>query len=78
MPVHLAKNINTPRSDAEPRLSADGAALYFSSERTIAQTFPRARADAETAMAAANLCNNGQYNIWSVPMAELRDRGRQR
>lgn len=71
VPVHLGKSINTPQSDAEPRLSADGATLYFSSERLIAQSFPRARADAEAAMAAADRWNNGQYNVWSVPMADV-------
>lgn len=71
VPVHLGKSINTPQSDAEPRLSADGATLYFSSERTIAQSFPRTRADADVAMTAADRWNNGQYNVWSVPMADV-------
>lgn len=71
VPVHLGKSLNTRQSDAEPRLSADGATLYFSSERLIAQSFPRSRADAAVAMSAADRWNNGQYNVWKVPMADI-------
>ena len=74
VPVHLGTGINTAKSDAEPRISADGSTLYFSSERLVEQSFPRSRADAEAAMAAADRWNNGQYNIWTVPMADLFDR----
>ena len=74
VPIRLGASINTTKSDAEPRISADGSTLYFSSERIVEQQFPRSRADAEAAMAAADRWNNGQYNIWSVSMTDLFER----
>lgn len=71
VPVHIGKDINTPKSDAEPRLSQDGKTLYFASERLLPQHFPRTRTDAAVEMAAADKWNNGQYNIWSVPMSAI-------
>lgn len=70
-PVHLGGDVNSPGSDAEPRLSPDLETLYFSSERLAMQTFPRSSADAQRDVHAAASWNNGLYNIWSVPLKRL-------
>ncbi|MGM9484847.1 hypothetical protein ACS5PN_26880 [Roseateles sp. NT4] len=57
VPRHLGTVINSPGSDAEPRLSPDEKTLYFSSDRRK----PKLIAD----------WNNGNYNIWRVPMEPL-------
>lgn len=40
-PVHMGTEINSPGSDAEPRLSPNGKTVYFSSERVMPIAFPR-------------------------------------
>ncbi len=57
-PQHLGERINSAGSDAEPRLSADGRTLYFSSERL----------DGGAGSAA---WNNGKYNIWQTALPPL-------
>lgn len=56
LPVHLGDKVNAEGSDAEPRLSADGRVLYFSSERMA----PGVEAP----------WNNGKYNIWRVALTD--------
>lgn len=68
-PVHMGTIVNSPGSDAEPRLSPDEQTLYFSSERLVPSHFPRTRQQAERDNAAASVWNNGQYNIWKTPLA---------
>jgi hypothetical protein len=60
-PIHLGDVINSPGSDAEPRLSRDLKTLYFSSERV-------AKGMSEE---ANKTWNNGKYNIWWVPVSAL-------
>ena len=68
-PVHLGDTINSPLSDAEPRLSPDGKTLYFSSERTVPVQFPRTAAQAADDAKRMETWDNGNYNIWQVPLA---------
>lgn len=75
-PVHLGNDVNTPRSDAEPRLSADGRTLYFSSERMVSVQFPRTPEQAAVDVARMQSWDNGNYNIWQVPLAPLLARAR--
>ena len=75
-PIHLGNDINTPGSDAEPRLSPDGGTLYFSSERMVPVRFPRTAAEAEKDVDRMQSWDNGQYNIWEVPLAPLIARAR--
>jgi len=70
-PVHLGTEINTPGSDAEPRLSPDLQTLYFSSERTVPIAYPRSLTQARADLERLQTWDNGQYNIWSVPMAAV-------
>lgn len=70
-PVHLGDTINTPKSDAEPRLSPDGRTLYFSSERTVPVEFPRSAANASADLARMQAWDNGNYNIWWVPLVSI-------
>lgn len=67
-PVWLGDVVNSPGSDAEPRLGPDRATLYFSSERTVPVTFPRSRPQAVADQKRMDAWDNGNYNIWSVPL----------
>ncbi|HXS92182.1 MAG TPA: hypothetical protein VN705_22685 [Steroidobacteraceae bacterium] len=71
-PSHLGEELNTAGSDAEPRLSPDLKTLYFSSERTVPISYPRSRDQAREDLERIQLWDNGQYNIWSVPVAAVR------
>jgi WD40-like Beta Propeller Repeat len=69
-PVHLGE-LNSSGSDAEPRLSSDLKTLYFSSERVIPVTYPRSAAQARKDIERIHDWDNGQYNIWSLPMSAV-------
>lgn len=77
-PIPLGDDVNSPGSDAEPRLAPDGQHLYFSSERTEPVVYPRTRQQAERDLARMNDWDNGNYNIWQVPLQPLLERARQR
>ena len=47
------------------------ATLYFSSERTTRVTYPRSLAQAEKDLQRMQAWDNGQYNIWQVPLAAI-------
>lgn len=68
-PRHLGDEVNAVGSDAEPRLGPDHRTLYFSSERTVPVTFPRAHEDAVRDLARIQAWDNGQYNIWRTSLA---------
>jgi hypothetical protein len=70
-PSHLGTQINSPGSDAEPRLSPDLRTLYFSSERTQPISYPRSSDQARADLERIQMWDNGQYNIWSVPLTAL-------
>jgi hypothetical protein len=70
-PSHLGVELNTAGSDAEPRLSPDLRTLYFSSERTMPINYPRSRDRARDDLERIQSWDNGQYNIWYVPVAAL-------
>jgi WD40 repeat protein len=70
-PSHLGVELNSPGSDAEPRLSPDLQTLYFSSERTVPIGYPRSHEQAREDLQRIQSWDNGQYNIWYVPVAAL-------
>ena len=70
-PIHLGDTINTPGSDAEPRLSPDQQTLYFSSERTTLVTYPRTLSQAAKDLERMHVWDNGQYHIWRAPLGPL-------
>lgn len=70
-PIHLGNDINTSKSDAEPRLAPDGQTLYFSSERVVQVQFPRTPEQAASDVARMQSWDNGNYNIWQVPLSQL-------
>jgi Tol biopolymer transport system component len=77
-PIHLGNDVNTPKSDAEPRLAPDGDTLYFSSERVVPVQFPRTPEQAGKDVARMQSWDNGNYNIWQVPLAPLLERARRK
>ena len=68
-PVHLGTEINSPGSDAEPRLSPDLKTVYFSSTRTMPITFPRTLEFANRDLERIEEWDNGNYNIWQFSLA---------
>ena len=65
-------DVNSSGSDAEARLSPDLGVLYFSSDRVMPVAFPRVRDQAVRDSARMQEWDNGNYNIWSMPLAILR------
>jgi len=67
-PIWMGDTVNSRGSDAEPRLSQDLKTLYFSSERTMPITYPRSLEQAKTDLARLQSWDNGNYNIWTIPL----------
>jgi hypothetical protein len=72
-PQSLGDPVNSAGSDAEARLSPDHRTLYFSSERVVPVSYPRDHARAVADSARMLEWDNGNYNIWSVPLASWLD-----
>ena len=72
-PIWMGDVVNSPGSDAEPRLSPDLKTLYFSSERLVPIAYPRSPAQARADLARMQAWDNGNYNIWSVPLGPWLD-----
>ena len=72
-PVWMGDTINSPGSDAEPRLSPDLKTLYFSSERTMPISYPRSLEQAKSDLARLQSWDNGNYNIWAMPLRPWMD-----
>lgn len=69
MPLHYrGEGENGSNNDNEPRIARDGKTLYFSSDRSLKTTFPRTRAQAEVDLHRIDAWDNGNANIWSVPL----------
>jgi Tol biopolymer transport system component len=64
--------VNSVGSDAEARLAPDLSTLYFSSDRVVPVSYPRSRDRAERDSARMQAWDNGNYNVWSMPLALLR------
>lgn len=69
-PIHMGVEINSPKSDAEPRLSPDGKTVYFSSERVTEIAFPRTIDSANRDLKRIREWDNGNYNIWQFTLAD--------
>jgi WD40-like Beta Propeller Repeat len=67
-PKYLGDKINSPTSDAEPRLGPDRHTLYFSSDRVSPTPQPIPPGDA-TKVLREMTWNNGLYNIWSIDLS---------
>ncbi|MEP6619165.1 MAG: hypothetical protein ABJE47_07620 [bacterium] len=72
-PVDLGDSVNGPDDTNEARLSPDHRTLYFSGTRTTPIRFPRTRAQAAADLARIESWDNGNLNIWSVPLATWLD-----
>jgi Tol biopolymer transport system component len=66
-PVYLGDKINSPTSDAEPRLGPDRHTLYFSSERLSPSPQPIPTGQSAKILREINW-NNGLYNIWMIDL----------
>jgi Tol biopolymer transport system component len=70
-PIYLGDSINSPQSDAEPRLSPDNQTLYFSSDRIVSVPKPIPAGKGMELLREMTSWNNGQYNIWMVDLAKV-------
>lgn len=70
-PIYLGDSINSPLSDAEPRLSPDNQTLYFSSERVAPVAKPILAGSGKDVLLEMTTWNNGLYNIWMVDLAQV-------
>ena len=60
---------NGSSNDNEPEFSPDRQTLFFSSDRTLRSVFPRTREQAETDLARIESWDNGNTNVWTLPLA---------
>jgi WD40-like Beta Propeller Repeat len=74
-PVYLGDKINSPTSDAEPRLGPDHHTLYFSSERLSPTPQPIPTGQSPRILREINW-NNGLYNIWMIDLAPWLTQGK--
>jgi len=70
-PIYLGDDVNSPSSDAEPRLSPDQHVLYFSSDRVIPVKKPIPAEFSRRVLDDMNSWNNGLYNIWYVDLQAI-------
>jgi Tol biopolymer transport system component len=70
-PIYLGDSINSPQSDAEPRLSPDNQTLYFSSDRIVPVPKPIPAGKGMEVLREITSWNKGQYNIWMVDLAKV-------
>jgi Tol biopolymer transport system component len=70
-PIYLGDSINSPQSDAEPRLSPDNHTLYFSSDRIVPVPKPIPAGKGMEVLREITSWNKGQYNIWTVDLAQV-------
>ena len=70
-PSYLGDSINSPQSDAEPRLSPDNRTLYFSSDRVVPVPKPVPPGKDAQVLREMTGWNNGLYNIWMVDLVQV-------
>ncbi len=56
-------------TDDEPHLGADHRTVYFSSDRSAVVHFPRSHEQAQQDLERLELWDNGNSNVWSLPLA---------
>jgi Tol biopolymer transport system component len=72
LPIHyFGEDTRRPSNDNEGRVSRDGRVLYFSSDRTEPVHFPRSRAQAEQDVDRLERWDDGNSNVWYVPLAPI-------
>lgn len=74
VPIHYAGEGTS--NDNEARISRNGRILYFSSDRTEPVHFPRSREQAERDIKRLQDWDNGNTNVWSMPLEPLLETAR--
>jgi Tol biopolymer transport system component len=64
---------NSGDEEAEPQLSPDGTTLYFNSARTVPINPDRTRAQMLEDAARLDAWDNGNSNVWALPLQPLLD-----
>jgi len=65
----LGDAVNADNNPWGAHVSADGKTLYFNSDRSIKVQYPRTREQAEKDFARLLSWDDGESNIWSIPLA---------
>ena len=68
-PVDLGDGVNADNNPWGAHVSADGKTLYFNSDRSIKVNYPRTREQAQQDFARLMSWDDGESNIWSIPLA---------
>jgi Tol biopolymer transport system component len=70
MPVrYTGDDLNGSSNDNESRLSPDRKTLFFSSDRSLPAHFPRTLEQAQQDLKRVQLWDNGNGNVWFMPIA---------
>ena len=69
----LMLNVVTGGDDAEPQVSPDGSTLYFNSSRSLPIDPNRTRAQFLADAARLDAWDNGNSNVWTLPLRPLLD-----
>ena len=64
---------NNGNGDGEPQISPDGATLYFDSSRSAPIDLSRNRAQFLADAARLDALDNGNTNVWTLPLRPLLD-----
>jgi hypothetical protein len=64
--------------DGEPQISPDGATLYFDSSRSAPVDLNRTRAQFLSDASRLDIWDNGNSNVWTLPLRPLLDALRRR
>ena len=68
-PKDLGDSVNADNNPWGAHVSADGKTLYYNSDRYIKVAYPRTHAQAELDLARLMSWDDGESNIWSIPLA---------
>src|SRR6185312_1085369 len=68
-PVDLGDAVNADNNPWGAHVSADGKTLYFNSDRSIKVVYPRTPEQAKQDFARLMSWDDGESNIWSIPLA---------
>ena len=71
-PIHIESDAGgDPFNENEVRISRDGRAIYFASDRTVAVKLPLTREQAKQHLSPIQSWDNGNLNVWTVPITRL-------
>ena len=67
--VDLGDAVNADNNPWGAHISADGRTLYYTSDRTVVPSYPRTRDQATADLARLMSWDDGESNVWALPLA---------